>query len=145
MLWSMEEQKLHFSEERPLTGWRLLRVRRSECHLVLSAPLIHNPGFERFPSRTIEAICYQAEQQAPAPGCRCGLYAAIEGRLDSLSGYLSDSAHDHDPPIYAESRVPAVYSSIRVASAPSGSRSYGPRRRPCCGAIAASRPKPSRN
>ena len=36
------------------------------------------------------------------PGCRCGLYAAIEGTLDSLSGYLSDNAHDRDPPIYAE-------------------------------------------
>jgi len=70
--------------------------------LVLSAPLIHNPGFERFPSPAIDAICYEAEHPAPAPGCRCGLYAAIDGTLDSLSGYLSDSAHDRDPPIYAE-------------------------------------------
>jgi len=54
-----------------------------------------------FPSRTIDAICYEAEHPAPAPGCRCGLYAAIDGTLDSLSGYLRDSAHDHDPPIYA--------------------------------------------
>jgi len=69
---------------------------------VLSAPLIHNPDFERFPSRTIDAICYQAEHRAPASGCRCGLYAAIDGTLDSLSGYLSDSAHDRDPPVYAE-------------------------------------------
>lgn len=69
---------------------------------MLSAPLIHNPGFERFPSRTIDAICYEAGHPAPAPCCRCGLYAAIDGTLDSLSGYLSDSAHDRDPPIYAE-------------------------------------------
>jgi len=93
---------LHLPAERPLIGWRLFRVRRSESGLVLSAPLIHNPDFECFPSRTIDAICHQAEHPAPAPGCRCGLYAAIEGTLDSLSGYLSDSAHDPDPPIYAE-------------------------------------------
>jgi hypothetical protein len=99
---SMEERELHFRVEQPLIGWRLFWVRRSESGFVLSAPLIHNPGFERFPSRTIGAICYQAEHLAPAAGCRCGLYAAIEGTLDSLSGYLSDSAHDRDPPIYAE-------------------------------------------
>jgi len=69
---------------------------------MLSAPVIHNPGFERFPSPAIDAICYQAGHPAPAPGCRCGLYAAIDGTLDSLSGYLSDSPHDRDPPIYAE-------------------------------------------
>jgi hypothetical protein len=69
---------------------------------VLSAPLIHNPDFERFPSRAIEATCYPRDHPAPVPGCRSGLYAAIEGTLDSLSGYLGDSAHDDDPPIYAE-------------------------------------------
>lgn len=102
MLTSMEERALHFPKEHPLIGWRLFRVRRSQSGFVLSAPLIRNPDFERFPSRTIEAICYQAEHRAPAPGCRCGLYAAIEGTLDSLPGYLSDSAHDRDPPIYAD-------------------------------------------
>jgi hypothetical protein len=102
MLTCMEERELHLPAEQPLIGWRLFRVRRSESGLVLSAPLIHNPDFECFPSRTIDAICHQAEHPAPAPGCRCGLYAAIEGTLDSLSGYLSDSAHDPDPPIYAE-------------------------------------------
>jgi hypothetical protein len=102
MLTSMEERELHFPEEQPLIGWRLFRVRRSDSGLVLSAPLIHNPDFERFPSPAIDAICYQAGHSAPAPGCRCGLYAAIEGTLDSLPGYLSDSAHDRDPPIYAE-------------------------------------------
>ncbi|MGH3302389.1 MAG: hypothetical protein ACRDOK_12030 [Streptosporangiaceae bacterium] len=69
---------------------------------MLSAPLIHNPAYECFPSRTIQAVCYQADHPAPAPGCRCGLHAAIEGTLDSLSGYLSDSAHDRDPAVYAE-------------------------------------------
>ena len=43
-----------------------------------------------------------AEHPAPACSCRCGLYAAIEGTLDSLPGYLSDSAHDRDPPIHGE-------------------------------------------
>jgi hypothetical protein len=102
MLTSMEERELHFPAEQPLIGWRLFRVRQSESGFVLSAPLIHNPDFERFRSRTIDAVCYEAEHQAPASGCRCGLYAAIEGTLDSLSGYLSDSAHDRDPPIYAQ-------------------------------------------
>jgi hypothetical protein len=102
MLTSVEERDLRFPDEQPLIGWRLFRVRRSQSGLVLSAPLIHNPDFERFPSRTIDAICYQAEHRAPAPGCRCGLYAAIDGTLDSLSGYLNDSAHDPDPPIFAE-------------------------------------------
>ena len=102
ILTSIEERELHVPGEQPLIGWRLFRVRRSESGFVLSAPLIHNPDFERFPSKTIHAVCYQAEHPAPAPGCRCGLYAAIDGTLDSLSGYLSDSAHDHDPPVYAE-------------------------------------------
>jgi hypothetical protein len=99
---SMEERELHVLGGQPLIGWRLFRVRWSESGVVLSAPLIHNPDFERFSSKTIQAVCYQAEHPAPAPGCRCGLYAAIDGTLDSLSGYLCDSAHDHDPPIYAE-------------------------------------------
>ncbi|WP_378730609.1 hypothetical protein [Nocardia brasiliensis] len=98
----MEERELRCSQARPLIGWRLFRVRRSASGFVLSAPLIHNPDFECFPSRTIEATCHDADHRAPAPGCRCGLYAVLEGTLDSLSGYLSDSAHDHDPPIYAE-------------------------------------------
>jgi hypothetical protein len=102
MLMSMEERELRFPAEQPLIGWRLFRVRRTDSGLVLSAPLIHNPDFERFPSPIIDAVCYQAEHPAPAPGCRCGLYAAIDGTLDSLSGYLIDSAHDRDPPIYAE-------------------------------------------
>jgi hypothetical protein len=91
-----------FPEEHSLIGWRLFRVRRSDSGFVLTAPLIHNSDFERFPSPAIDAICYQIEHPAPAPGCRCGLYAAIKGALDSLPGYLSDSAHDPDPRIYAE-------------------------------------------
>jgi hypothetical protein len=130
ILTSIEERELHVPGEQPLIGWRLFRVRRSESGFVLSAPLIHNPDFERFPSKTIHAVCYQAEHPAPAPGCRCGLYAAIDGTLDSLSGYLSDSAHDHDPPSTPKSRAPAACSSIRAASAPSGSRYSGSRHQP---------------
>ena len=102
MLEFMVEWALECPEERPLIGWRLFRVRRSESGFVLSAPLIHDPDFEHFGSRTVDATCYEQDHPAPAPGCRCGLYAAIEGTLDSLSGYLRDSAHDGDPPIYAE-------------------------------------------
>src|SRR5215470_16521008 len=102
MFTCMEERELHCPAEQPLIGWRLFRVRRSDSGFVLSAPLIHDPGFERFPLKTIEAVCYQAHHPAPAPGCRCGLYATIYGTLDSLQGYLADSAHDRDPPIYAE-------------------------------------------
>lgn len=98
----MDERKLHCSESDPLVGRRLFRVRRCEDGFVLTAPLIHDPDFERFPSRKIEAVCYDGEHPAPAPGCRCGLYAAIEGTLDSLSGYLRDSAHDEDAAAYAE-------------------------------------------
>jgi hypothetical protein len=102
MFTSMDERELQFSAERPLIGWRLFRVRRSESGFVLSAPLIHNPDFERFPAPIIDAVCYEADHPAPAAACRCGLYAAIEGTLDSLSGYLRDSAHDRDPVVYAE-------------------------------------------
>ena len=69
---------------------------------MLAAPLIHTPNFEQFPSKDIVATCYDHDHPAPAPGCRCGLNVAIEGTLDSLAGYLLDSAHDHDPVVYAE-------------------------------------------
>jgi hypothetical protein len=98
----MDERELQFSAEQPLIGWRLFRVRRSDTGFVLSAPLIHNPDFDRFPEPIIDAVCYEADHPAPAGGCRCGLYAAIEGTRDSLPGYLRDSAHDRDPVVYAE-------------------------------------------
>jgi hypothetical protein len=99
----MDERVLDCLPGEPLVGWRLFRVRPSDDGWVLTAPLIHDPDYEQYPSRVIEASCYQGEDhRAPAPGCRCGLYAAVEGTLDSLSGYLADSAHDTAPPIYAE-------------------------------------------
>ena len=137
----MEERELHVSEEQPLIGWRLFRVRWSESGFVLSAPLIHNPDFERFPSRTIEAICYEAEHPAPAARCRCGLYAAIDGTLDSLPGYLGDSAHDGDPPIYAEVACTGrVFVDLRGARA-QRIEILRQRRRPRCGRIPACRRK----
>jgi hypothetical protein len=102
MLAAMEERALHCPTAQPLLGWRIFRVRQTEHGFMLTAPLIHNTGFEQFPAKTIEATCYEHDHPAPAPGCRCGLYATIDGTLDSLSGYLLDSAHDLDPPIYAE-------------------------------------------
>lgn len=98
----MDERELDCPPDRPLIGWRIFRVRASGSDYTLAAPLIHDPGFEAFPSRVIRATCYELDHAAPAPGCRCGLYAEVEGTLDSLSGYLLDSAHDVDPPIYAE-------------------------------------------
>ena len=98
---AMQEREVDFSEGPPLLGWRLFRVRRGATGLILAAPLIHNPDFEEFPSKEIVARCYEHDHPAPAPSCRCGLYVAIEGTLDSLAGYLLDSAHAHEPPVYA--------------------------------------------
>lgn len=50
------------------------------------------------------------------------LRAAIEGTLDSLSGYLRDSAHDRDPVVYAEVACTGrVFIDVRGVRA-SGSR-----------------------
>lgn len=98
----MDERALDCPPDRPLVGWRLFRVRPSARGWVLSAPLIHDPDYEEYPGRVIDAVCYERGHPAPAAGCRCGLYAAIEGTLDSLSGYLRDSSHVPAPPIYAE-------------------------------------------
>lgn len=98
----VDERELLLAEDAPLVGWRVFRVRRDDHGHVLAAPLIHDPDYEPFPSTSIRARCYERDHAAPAPGCRCGLYAAVEGTLDSLAGYLSESAHDPDPPIFAE-------------------------------------------
>ena len=98
----VDERELKFSAEAPLVGWRLFRVRFGDHGFVLTAPLIHDPDFEWFPSPSITARCYERPHPAPSPRCRCGLYVAVDGTLDSLAGYLADSAHDQDPPVYAE-------------------------------------------
>ena len=77
-------------------------MRFGDHGFVRTAPLIHDPDIEWFPSRSIAARCYEREHPAPAVGCRCGLYVAVDGTLDSLAGYLADSAHDQPTAIYAE-------------------------------------------
>lgn len=98
----VDERELRFSQDEPLVGWRLFRVRFGDHGFVLTAPLIHDPDFEWFPSRSITARCYEREHPAPAVSCRCGLYVAVDGTRDSLAGYLAESAHDQATPIYAE-------------------------------------------
>jgi hypothetical protein len=68
---------------------------------VLSSPMYHDPDPAPWPQATQVATCYK-QHPAPAPGCRCGIYGSIRGTLDSLPGYLYDTAHDHDPWAYAE-------------------------------------------
>ena len=69
--------------------------------LVLSSPMYHDPDPPPWPQVVSEASCFE-EHAAPAPGCRCGIYAAVEGTLDSLPGYLLDTAYERDPWAYAE-------------------------------------------
>jgi hypothetical protein len=54
-----------------------------------------------WPSAEAEATCYTGHP-APSPGCRCGIYGAVAGTLDSLPGYLRDTAYERDPWAYAE-------------------------------------------
>jgi hypothetical protein len=97
----MEEQELHYSADAPLHGWRLFRVRVCDEGLVLSSPMYHDPEPPPWPEVVAEARCYEAHP-APAAGCRCGIYAAVRGTLDSLPGYLLDTVHHRDPWAYAE-------------------------------------------
>jgi hypothetical protein len=76
-------------------------VRHCEDSFVLSSPMYHDPLPPPWPRVGSEASCYE-DHSAPAPGCRCGIYAAIEGTLDSLPGYLLDTVHGRDPWAYAE-------------------------------------------
>jgi hypothetical protein len=97
-----DERELRFTRGAPLLAWRLFRVRRLRTGYWLCAPMIHSPAPPPWqPGRTV-ARCLEHDHAAPAPGCRCGIYAAIEGTLDSLSGYLLDTAYDGDPWAYAE-------------------------------------------
>jgi hypothetical protein len=97
----IDERELHYTPEAPLPAWRLFRVRGSGDGLVLSSPMYHDPDPPPWPEVVGEARCYE-DHPAPAPGCRCGIYAAVPGTLDSLPGYLLDTSHDRDPWAYAE-------------------------------------------
>jgi hypothetical protein len=97
----IEEQELQYTSDAPLLGWRLFRIRGCDGTLVLSSPMYHDPEPPPWPEIVAEARCYE-RHPAPARGCRCGIYAAVRGTLDSLSGYLLDTVYDHDPWAYAE-------------------------------------------
>jgi hypothetical protein len=97
----IEERELHYSPDSPLRAWRLFRVRAFDVDVVLSSPMYHDPDPPPWPDVGSVASCYE-DHPAPAPGCRCGIYAAVPGTLDSLPGYLLDTAYDDDLWAYAE-------------------------------------------
>ena len=98
----IDERELRFTRGAPLLAWRLFRVRRLPDGYVLCAPMIHSPAPPPWQPGSTVARCLEHDHAAPAPGCRCGIYAAIKGTLDSLPGYLLDTAYDGDPWAYAE-------------------------------------------
>lgn len=100
----IEERMLRFYPEAALHAWRLFRVRADGQRLVLSSPMYHDDTTGRTPlwsSVEANAACYKGHP-APSPGCRCGIYGAVAGTLDSLPGYLRDTACERDPWAYAE-------------------------------------------
>jgi hypothetical protein len=96
----IEERELHFFQAAPLRAWRLFRVRGQAGGLVLFSPMYDDPDPTPWP-RSKRAVCDE-DHAAPKAGCRCGIYAVVPGTLDSLPGYLLDTAYDNDPPAYAE-------------------------------------------
>jgi hypothetical protein len=76
-------------------------VRAGDDGFVLSSPMYHDPEPPPWPRVGSQASCFE-RHAAPAPGCRCGIYAAVEGTLDSLPGYLLDTAYERYPWAYAE-------------------------------------------
>ena len=97
-----DERELRFTRGAPLLAWRLFRVRRLPDGYWLCAPMINSPAPPPWRPGFTVARCLEHDHAAPAPGCRCGIYAAIEGTLDSLPGYLLDTSYDGDPWAYAE-------------------------------------------
>ena len=100
----IEERPLRYSPQAALHAWRLFRVRTEGKRLVLSSPMYHDDTTgltPLWPCPEAEATCHKGHP-APSPGCRCGIYGAVAGTLDSLPGYLRDTAYEHDPWAYAE-------------------------------------------
>jgi hypothetical protein len=97
----IEERALHYAPDSPLLAWRLFRVRVLDAGVVLCSPMYRDPDPPPWPDVGSVASCYEAHP-APAPGCRCGIYGAIAGTLDSLPGYLLDTAADGGLWAYAE-------------------------------------------
>jgi hypothetical protein len=98
----IDERELRFTRRAPLLAWRLFRVRRLPDGYALCAPMIHSPAPPPWQPGFTVARCLEHDHPAPAPGCRCGIYAAIKGTLDSLPGYLLDTGYDGDAWAYAE-------------------------------------------
>ena len=98
----IDERELAFSREKPLLAWRLFRVRRVTDDYLLCSPMIHSPAPPPWEPGLALAYCFDYDHPAPARRCRCGIYGAIEGTLDSLPGYLLDTSYDGDPYAYAE-------------------------------------------
>ncbi len=63
--------------------------------------MYHDPDHVPWEEAVHVASCSEGHD-APARGCRCGIYGAVEGVLDSLPGYLHDTAYEHDPFAYGE-------------------------------------------
>lgn len=97
----IEEVEQHYSADAPLRAWRLFRIWRDDAGLVLSAPMYHDPEHPLWPDAVHTASCAEGHP-APAPDCRCGIYGAVEGTVDSLPGYLLDTTYETDPWCYAE-------------------------------------------
>jgi hypothetical protein len=98
---AIEERELRFTPQEPLLAWRLFRIRQDGGGgPLLSSPMYDDPDPTPWP-KAKTAACNK-EHAAPAAGCRCGIYGAIPGTLDSLPGYLRDNANDPDPWAYAE-------------------------------------------
>lgn len=79
-------------------------MRTEGKRLVLASPMYHDDATgltPRWPCPEAEATCYKGHP-APSPRCRCGIYGAVAGTLDSLPGFLCDTAYEHDPWAYAE-------------------------------------------
>ena len=98
---TIEEREFTFTAAAPLRAWRLFRVSTCDDGFLLSSPMYHDPDPTPWPCVASTAVCYE-DHPAPTPGCRCGIYAVIPGALDSLPGYLLDTAHKRDPWAYAE-------------------------------------------
>ncbi len=98
----VDEHELLFSREEPLLAWRLFRVRDEEGGFALGPPMIHSPRPPSWSPGIARAECLNGSHAAPHPGCRCGIYGAVDGTLDSLPGYLCDTSYDKDPWAYGE-------------------------------------------
>src|SRR6266487_2434929 len=81
----IEERELHYSADAPLRAWRLFRVRTRDEGVFLSSAMYHDPDHVPWEEAVHVASCSEGHD-APAPGCRCGIYGAVEGVLDSLPG-----------------------------------------------------------